>query len=96
MESVLRDRRLGARSEQQLRCIATRWGLAFGGNGASVAPLTASSSSSLAVPVPPADREILEQAAQERGLSTASFAADLLHVIASQRLIRAVMDDDDR
>ena len=27
---------------------------------------------------------------------TASFAADLLHVITSQRLIRAVMDDDDR
>ena len=48
----------------------------------------------LAVHVPLRDRELLEQAAQERGLSAASFAADLLHVITSQRLIRAVMDDD--
>jgi hypothetical protein len=48
----------------------------------------------LAVPIPPADQEILQQAAEARGLSAASFAADLLHVITSQRLIRAVMDDD--
>ena len=90
LESVLRDRRIGVQSEQALRGVATRWGLSFGGNGAS----TVSSPSSLAVPIPPADQEILEQAAAARGLSVASFAATLLHVISRERLFSAVLDDD--
>ena len=85
MRAVLQDRYIGITSEQQLRNIGTRWGLTFGKD---------KSSPSLAIPVPPADQEILEQAAQERGLSAASFAADLLHVITRERLFAAVMDDD--
>ena len=61
MESVLRDRRIGAKSAQALRGIATRWGLHF---GSAAAPL-------LSAPIPPADQEILEQAAAARGLSMA-------------------------
>lgn len=86
MATIMRDRQIRAESEQQLRGCATRWGLSFGSSSGA--------SSSLAIPLPVADQEILEAAAQERGLSTASFAADLLHVITSQRLIRAVMDDE--
>ena len=84
MESVLRDRRVGAKSEQSLRHVATRWGLHFG----SDAPPP------LSIPLPPGDQEILEQAAAVRGLSTASFAATLIHTIASERLFNAVLDDD--
>jgi hypothetical protein len=84
MESVLRDRRIGAKSVQALRGIATRWGLHF---GSAAAPL-------LSIPLPPGDQEILEQAAAARGLSTASFAASLIHTIASERLFNAVLDDD--
>ncbi len=88
MESVLRDRQVGAISEQSLRHTATRWGLHFGNVEAPAkAPL-------LSIPVPPGDQEILDQAAAARGLSTASFAATLIHVIASERLFAAVMDDD--
>jgi hypothetical protein len=56
LESVLRDRRIGAHSEQALRGVATRWGLAFGDDKS---PL-------LAIPIPPADQEVLEQAATAR------------------------------
>ena len=38
--------------------------------------------------------EILEQAAAARGLSTASFAATLIHTIARERLFNAVLDDE--
>jgi hypothetical protein len=48
----------------------------------------------LAVPIPPRDLPILEDAAAARGLSTASFAATLLHTITRERLFNAVMDDD--
>ena len=84
MESVLRDRRVGAKSEQALRGVATRWGLHFG--SAPVPPL--------AIPLPPGDQEILEEAASARGLSAASFAATLIHTIARERLFNAVLDDD--
>ena len=47
----------------------------------------------LAVPIPPADMTIIQDAAAARGLSAESFAADLLHLVASERLISAVMDD---
>ena len=86
LESVLRDRRIGAQSLQQLRGCATRWGLAFSDDNKSSLPL--------AVPIPPADHEILEQAAAARGLSTASFAATLIHTIARERLFNAVLDDE--
>jgi hypothetical protein len=69
-----------------LKGCATRWKLPLADDSKS--PPT------LAIPLPAGDWEILEAAAQERGLSATSFAADLLHVITSQRLIRAVMDDD--
>ena len=93
LESVLRDRRIGAQSAQQLRGVATRWGLAFG-DGSSSGASSGGGSSSLAVPIPAADQEILQVAAEARGLSAASFAADLLHVIARERLFNAVLDDD--
>jgi hypothetical protein len=48
----------------------------------------------LSIPLPPADQKILEQAAAARGLSMASFAASLIHAIASERLFNAVLDDD--
>ena len=92
-QRVLHDRRIAPLGRQQALGLATRWGLSFGDGSAPAAASTAASPS-LAVPLPPADQEILEAAAQARGLSAASFAADLLHVITSQRLIRAVMDDD--
>ena len=85
LESVLRDRRIGAQSAQQVRGLATRWGLTFGDDSRSPA---------LAIPLPAADQEILEAAAANRGLSAASFAATLIHTIARERLFNAVMDDD--
>lgn len=85
LESVLRDRRIGAQSERQLRGCATRWGLTFGND---------SRSPPLAVPVPASDREILEQAAAACGLSVTSFAATLIHTIARERLFNAVLDDE--
>jgi hypothetical protein len=85
LESVLRDRRIGAQSEQALRGVATRWGLTFGNDNKSPP---------LAVSLPPADQEILAQAAEARGLSVASFAATLIHTIARERLFSAVLDDD--
>ena len=84
LESVLRDRQIGARSEQQVRGCATRWGLSFGDD---------SKSPTLSIPLPPADQEILEAAAAYRGLSAASFAASLIHIIARERLFNAVLDD---
>ena len=84
IESVLRDRLIGAESRQSLRHVATRWGLRF---GRAEAPM-------LSIPIPPADQEILEQAAAARGLSTASFAATLIHTIARERLYNAILDDD--
>lgn len=48
----------------------------------------------LAVHIPPRDREALEQAAANRGLSAASFTATLIHTIARERLFNAVLDDD--
>jgi hypothetical protein len=84
MESVLRDRRVGAKSEYALRHTATRWGLHF---GRAEAPL-------LSIPIPPADQEILEQAAATRGLSVASFVASVVHTVASERLFNAVLDDE--
>ena len=87
LRSVLQDAEIGAVTARSLRQAATRWHIEQdAGRG----------NSPLAIPIPPGDQEILEQAAAARGLSVASFAADLLHVIASQRLIGAVMDDDDR
>ena len=84
---VLRDRQVGAISEQSLRHVATRWGLHFGNVEAPAAP-------PLAVPLPPGDQEILEQAAAVRGLSVPSFVATLVHTITAELLIGAVMDDD--
>jgi hypothetical protein len=86
MAAVMRDRRINAKSEQQLRGIATRWGLAFSDDNKSPQPLS--------VPIPPADQEILEAAAADRGLSAASFAATLIHTIARERLFNAVLDDE--
>jgi hypothetical protein len=82
---------IGAASAQSLRHVATRWGIKF---GRDVAPADVEVNRPLAIPIPPADQEILEQAAAARGLSTASFAATLIHVIASERLFAAVLDDD--
>jgi hypothetical protein len=88
MESVLRDRQVGAVSEQSLRHTATRWGLHFGrAEAPAEAPL-------LSIHLPPDDEEILAEAARARGLSTASFVADVLHIITRERLLAAVLDDD--
>ena len=103
LRSVLQDAEIGAVTARSLRQAATRWHIEFGRgargrlrhHAANHGPQDAGRGNSpLAIPIPPGDQEILEQAAAARGLSVASFAADLLHVIASQRLIRAVMDDD--
>ena len=75
LESVLRDRRIGAQSAQQLKGCATRWKLPLGDDNKSLP--------TLAIPLPAGDWEILEAAAQERGLSAASFAADVLHIACS-------------
>jgi hypothetical protein len=42
-----------------------------------------------------ADQELLEQAARQRGLSTASFVASVIHLAASERLLDAIVDDRD-
>jgi hypothetical protein len=75
---------MGAKSAQAVKGVATCWGLAFGDDKS---PL-------LAIPLPPADQKILEQAAADRGLSVASFAATLIHTITRERLFNAVLDDD--
>ena len=82
--SVLRDQTVAARGEHSVRRAARSWGLAFGN----------SNDASLSIPIPPDDREILQAAAAERGLSVASFTANLVHTIESERLFRAVLDDD--
>ena len=80
--TVLRDETVGVRGELSVKHAARRWGLAFGNDA------------SLQIALPPDDREILQAAAAERGLSVASFTANLIHTIASERLFRAVLDDD--
>lgn len=92
LESVLRDWRIGAQSEQALRGVATRWGLTFGND--KLAFGNDNKSPPLAVPLPPAGQETLQQAAEARGLSVASFTATLIHTIARERLFNAVLDDD--
>ena len=61
---------------------ATEWRVKFGSGGAP------KDDAMLSVHVAPTDREVLEQAAAVRGLSTASFPASLVHVITSERLLR--------
>ena len=89
LDAVRSDPLLRGRSEQSLCHAATAWRLKFGAGGAPKDDAT------LVVPIPPADLPVLEDAAAARGLSPASFAATLLHTITSQRLITAVMDDDE-
>jgi hypothetical protein len=85
------DRQLGVRrTAQSIQNVATRWHIPVKDGAQATAPVD---DMTLAVRVPPADCEVLEAAAHERGLSTAGFAADILHLLISQRLIRAVMDD---
>ena len=80
--TTLRDESVGVRGERSVRHAARRWGLAFGDDA------------SLSIPLPPDDREILQAAAAERGLSLASFTANLVHTVASERLFKAVLDDE--
>jgi hypothetical protein len=70
----------------------------FKGRGASLRAASKDAAAtrrgaSLAIPVPLADREVLQEAAAARGLSLASFTATLIHTIASERLFGAVLDD---
>jgi hypothetical protein len=62
------------RTTQAINRAAGRWHVPFG----------TSEPDALAVHIPPRDREVLEQAAAARGLSVASFAATLLHVISRE------------
>jgi hypothetical protein len=81
------DPLLRGRSEQSLCHAATQWRVKFGSGGVP------KDDAMLSIHVTPTDREVLEQAAAERGLSTASFTASLVHVMTSERLLQAVMDD---
>ena len=85
LDVIRADRWIGGnRTTQAIHRAAARWRL----------PLGAPEPDALAVHIPPRDREVLEQAAAARGLSVASFAATLLHVISRERLFSAVLDDD--
>jgi hypothetical protein len=79
-KSILADPQIGARGAQGLRNASTRWRLPMNGGNA----LPDENAGTLAVPIPPADRLTLEDAAAARGLSPESFAADLLHLVASE------------
>jgi hypothetical protein len=87
LDALRSDPLLRGRSEQSLCHAATQWRVKFGSGGAP------KDDAMLSIHVTPTDREVLEQAAAERGLSTASFTASLVHVITSERLLQAVMDD---
>jgi hypothetical protein len=85
LDAILADHWIGGdRTPQAIHRAAVRWRV----------PLGVSEPDTLAVHLPPPDREVLEQAAAARGLSVASFAATLIHTIARERLFNAVLDDD--
>jgi hypothetical protein len=82
-EAVTADPDVGARSEQSVRHVATRWRLPLGNGGLRIG-----------IPISPADQELLEHAASARGLSVASLIANLVNVVSRERLVDAVLDDD--
>jgi hypothetical protein len=86
LHTVLKDMEIGAASAQSLRYVATRWNLKFGREVRS-GPQDAEAPP-LAIPLPPGDLEVLEMAAQARGLSVASFTATLLCTLTRERLLQ--------
>jgi hypothetical protein len=93
IDTVQADPMLGGRSKQSYSHAATSWRLKFSG-AAEPKDNAPEDDATLAVPIPPADLPVLEAAAAARGLSVESFTATMIHTIASERLVKAVMDDD--
>jgi hypothetical protein len=83
-EAILADDDVGAKSLQAARSVATRWGLSLGAGGMRTV-----------IPMSPRDHDLLERAATARGVSVASLVATLVHVVRSERLVDAVLDDKD-
>jgi hypothetical protein len=79
---AIADPTIGTRSEQALKCAATRWGLPLGTGGPQ-----------LLVPATAGDLELLERAAFGRGLSVVSLTATIVHLVVAGRLVDAVLDD---
>jgi hypothetical protein len=85
LDDIRADRWIGGnRTPQAIHRAAVRWRVPLGEPMADV----------LAVHIPSRDREALEQAAANRGLSAAPFTATLIHTIAREQLFNAVLDDD--
>jgi hypothetical protein len=81
-EAILADDAVGAESLQAVLAIATRWKLSLGTGGLRIV-----------IPMSSRDRDLLERAATDHGVSIASLAASLIHTVVAERLVDAVLDD---